>query len=1384
MFQRFRVALVASCLAVGAAGAPARAEAPAASSDRAQRAVEENRAGTLLSQQQDFAGALERYRKAIELDPTVDLFLANAGAASWWLGQRDEAVAYYTRAVDVAAAARAYDRIAAYHQYIRMVRYVLPPDAEAKRQAASAVPPGREQALAEWQGLASQVMASFTQGRYADAVEPARAALELARARFGPDHPHTLLSASSLGDLHRFQGEHDEALALYQDAHRRAVAVYGAGHPDTLTYLFNVASVLQLMDRGEEARASFEDLVERSRATLGDAHPLTLTYGGGLAGCYVQLKLRELAAPLLDKTLKAATRVFGREHPDTLTVITNLAGLRQLQGRGADARALAEEALLAARKILGPGHPTTEAYRASLVEMCENQGLLAELLRIHEETLRYRRVVLSDDDLMIAAALTSVADAHLRRGEYAEAEGLYAEALRRSRELVGERGPDTIVCMSNLGLLYHQMGRYEEARELLEAAAATAVAELGPDNPGTFSAKNNLALLLGALGEYQRSRRLYEEVLAGRRRVFGEEDPETWRSMHNLALDLSRGGLQQEAQPLLEEVLRLRQEHLSPDHPLTLLSLNALGIVLVSRGLYSEAQPLFEEALRRREATLGDNHPDTLISLANLGSLLMSQDRRDRAKPVLEEVLRRRKAVLGERHPLVADALASLGVLASDEGDQGRAQALFEASAKLRRELFGPEHPDTLIAVNNLASLASMRGDTAKAIAMLDEAVAGAKAGMGPEHPTTLVFMANLALAYSGAGRRDESRALYEEVVAAEKRVLGPYHPEVLATQSLLASVYEISGMLAEADRTWDDQFEQTGRFLELVLWGADDQTRSSYLDGQRPASAAALSYFARRGTPEASRRMLEHALERKGMLLAIASGVHAATKASADPKLKGVATTLAARRSELAALAVAGPMKRTPEAHEARMRELGREIEELEARLGRFAEAAGRARRVVTPDQVSRALGEDGVLVDFLAFSWVAPAEESADWEVLVAVVLDPKAEPPVRVVLLGDLRPIAKDVRAYGQALGLADRSAPPSYLDQLARALYDRLWAPLVPHLRGGRATVYLVPDGALHLLPFAALKDPEGRYLVQTQDFVLLTSGRDLVQQPAAPSTEPALVLASPSYDHPDPPPAQGAAGQRAARTSGRSLRDVYFGPLPGTAREGQEIARLLGERNLPVIVRAALEATEQALMAQPRPRLLHLATHGFFLEGQPETRAPTSDVRGLMLRPKPTGAAAAVASPHAALQQQVTGNPLLRSGLALTGANLGVLGVEGAAQPGGSDGILTAMEVLALDLVGTQLVVLSACQTGLGEVRPGEGVYGLRRAFMEAGARAVLSTLWSVDDEGTRAFMERFYTHFLGGASAPEAVRRAQRELIESERWRHPNFWAPFVVVGR
>ncbi|MBI2264441.1 MAG: CHAT domain-containing protein [Armatimonadetes bacterium] len=368
-----------------------------------------------------------------------------------------------------------------------------------------------------------------------------------------------------------------------------------------------------------------------------------------------------------------------------------------------------------------------------------------------------------------------------------------------------------------------------------------------------------------------------------------------------------------------------------------------------------------------------------------------------------------------------------------------------------------------------------------------------------------------------------------------------------------------------------------------------------------------------------------------------------------------------------------------------------------------------------------------------------------------------------------------VARALRLFKS--GIVDEAAAEKHLAERGRRLYDLVVSPIKQAL-GERTTLFLSPDADLNLIPFGALQDETGRYLAENCRLHYLSCGRDLLRfEGQEENSGETVILANPDLDMPAPdrlarqkalPGTETRVLMQGASRS-RDLTVSRWPPLPGTRLEAESIKKTLrGEKTREYLGRSALEEVLKKLRS---PRRLHLATHGFFVEDQDKSSFLESGIR------------TARSFPTASRPIKIE-NPLLRSGLVLAGANR--LGKENLPE-GCEDGILTALEISGIPLRGTDLVVLSACETGLGRIHRGEGVFGLRRAFQLAGAKTVVMSLWSVPGKETQELMANFYERIEKGEGKAAALREASLAMMKARREKHgaahPFFWAPFICAG-
>ena len=591
--------------------------------------------------------------------------------------------------------------------------------------------------------------------------------------------------------------------------------------------------------------------------------------------------------------------------------------------------------------------------------------------------------------------------------------------------------------------------------------------------------------------------------------------------------------------------------------------------------------------------------------------------------------------------------------------------------------------------------------------------------------------------------------------LSEDEKALGPEHPDTATSLNNLALLYYAAGVYAKAEplmeRAQRISENNTARFL---LTGSETRKRA-YIEQRVGDTNVNVSFSLILSDPRAKALGLTGVLQYKGRILDAMSDSVARLRQSVALPDRALFEQLSEVAQQFSIMTFRGPGNLPPDLYRQRLEALAQQQEQLESELSKRSAAFRQAVTPITLEGVQQALPADAVLVEWFRYhSLDAKAKGSARWGAARYVAYVLKHSGDAVAIDIGPAQPIEVLIGELRGAL-----SELKTTYKEVAKELSEAIIAPLLPHLAQNERLL-LSPDGALNLVPFGALVNEHGEYLAQRFEITYLTSGRDLLRMAVtAPARSGAVVMADPAYGQ-----SQGTAAvidqniKQLARSKDLDRSGLVFSPLAGTAAEAKALQALLKLDGQHVITGA--KATEASLKQLHGPRLMHVATHGFFLTDR--------EVKALALKPAGFGSEAR--------PQPLGENPLLRSGLALAGANARHSGEN-------DDGILTAAEAAQLDLGGTQLVVLSACDTGVGQVQTGEGVYGLRRALVLAGAQTQVPSLWKVDDAATQELMVDYYGRLLKGEGRSGALRAAQKAMMATPERQHPYYWAAFVPIG-
>ena len=955
--------------------------------------------------------------------------------------------------------------------------------------------------------------------------------------------------------------------------------------------------------------------------------------------------------------------------------------------------------------------------------------------------LEKAKIQFGESDTSVALVLDQMGAYHYHRADYDEAEFLWKRALAIREEAFGSEHPLVAKTIHNLASLYDDQGKYAESEPLHLRALAIREKVLGPDHLDVAASLINLGNLYYDKGKYTEAIRLHKRALAIFEKSLGPDHPNVACSLHNLADLYFEQAKYAEAEPLYRRALAISEKGFGPEHPYVGMSLNNLANLYYEQGKYSEAELLHKRALAIFEDALGSDHPYVGYCLNGLGDLYHRQERYAEAETLFRQALTVSERTLGPDHPETAYSLNKLADVYRDQGRYTEAEPLVQRSLEIFENAVGPDHPDVAMGLNNLANL------------------------------------------YRDQGKYPKAEPFYNQALERLERALGTEHPKVALCLESFSYYYRIQGGGKKS-------FDMAKCAFEI--------RKSNFRDGASVMSekdALTYSQFMRNSASNLLSAYFKLGLEQEGFDFAtvdvifsskgqVSDGIFARHRTKVyekNPSLEALSDSLRYARFKLANLYVQGPGEQDPEGYKEELQEVSKEKERLEAELARQSADFRRELELweINAGKVAGALPPRSTLVEYLKYDRLTTGRETEPHYLLV--VVDNRVN--ISISDIGSSNEIDSLVALYRSHFQeVSKRGGSPFFKDladykEITAKLYERIWKPVENKL-GDANLVFIAPDGALNLVSFAGLTAGEDKYLIETYPIHYLSSGRDLIRlKQVVESGEGLFALGDPNFDAPPLDRLYSMSARisteesdtsinalRNTRSGCEELNEITVLPLPGTRKEIERISDAWKkESKEPCYVFFGTDASEENFKRNaPGNKVIHLATHGYYAQSQCSRELPQKKFR---------------------MSEAFVGeNPLLLSGLFLAGANLHG---EGADSLGVEDGILTAEEVTCLDLEGTRWVVLSACESGLGEVKSGEGVYGLRRAFQMAGARTVISALWPVSDKTTAEMMSYLYGFKENNlALAMQSLARNKlAELRKRNQPDHPYLWAPFIALG-
>lgn len=1092
------------------------------------------------------------------------------------------------------------------------------------------------------------------------------------------------------------------------------------------------------------------------------------------------------ALGVANRAVDAARSEHGRFSRPLATAFSNRAILYEATHQSAQATLDYKASLSILARLGRENDPDIALVSDSLAGLYRNAGSFAAAEALLRTSLRIRTARFGDKSLEVATALAHLGLLFAEKGEYRNAEGVQRQALE-IREAAGKDAErDLSVSLNDLASTLEQEGQYDEAAQKAERALKIRQSAVPPDLMDIAVSEDNLAVVYADEGRYSEAEVLHLSSLDHRKQVLAENDPDLAYPLNNLALLYSEEGRYTDAERLYLQALNLRTRALGARNPLVAATLDNLATLYVTQDRFAEAEPLYQRAEDIDELVYGKDGTPITDTLNNLAEMYEAEGQYAAAEDLLRRVLKIRTLRLGAANISTAGSLTNLAVLYEEQSRYKEAEPMARRAVSIYERILPANHPLTLKALNNLAIVYQDENRLEDAERLFLRDLAGTETANGPNHPDVGVTLNNIALLYKTETRYSEAITTYQRSLHIAESTQSLNGTAVGTTLTNLAMTYYAAGRPADALNYFERAIANRRAQFRNQFAHMNERERLNFLNetsGLMPVFVSFASQYQGQ-FPQLPDEVYDLLLWIKGLVVGSMTSERASLVKQRDPAAVALFDQLTSTKRALAALA--NLSRANYEGLDAARSKLAQQADDIEKQLvARSTQFASTKRAADSSwQEVRQALGSGEAAVEYVAFGFYDGRKWTRSTKYAALVVTNGSVHPGMIVLPDASVDPrtsVLDDYKSWVISAGaLTDQSR--------GRTFASLFWDPILPNL-GGATRVYIAPDGVLDVVAFGVLPAASGRLLMEDFDLRLLVSTQDLLRQVQAPIDNTAALFGDPMFSlarerAPVPtdgetrgapkPVADGAAATVPSITSHRSVmfRDASsrcrdslgrgaLCPLPQTESEVSDLAESLKAHSWRVAGPFTRErAAKETVLAVEHPRLLHIATHGFWSEAA-ETSTQSH-------RP-------------VTLAQDV----MLRSGLYLAGADEAL---RASTNRSANAGVLTAYEVATMDLTGTELVVLSACDTGLGSIRNGEGVFGLRRGLQEAGAAGVMMAMWAVPERETKEIMAAFYGKWLNGEDKHEALREAELaergEVIRRWGFDRKDLWAAFVVVGK
>ena len=1062
-----------------------------------------------------------------------------------------------------------------------------------------------------------------------------------------------------------------------------------------------------------------------------------------------------------EKALLQAKVEFGDSTQNYAVSLNNLAYLYEETGNYSKAENLYLKALDINKKVFGEEHPEYALTLNNLAALYQAIGNYTKAEPFYLQALEIRKEFLGENHPYYTSTLCNLATLYQATGNFSKAEPLYLQSLAIRKKNLGEKHPEYAISLNNLALFYSNVGNFSKAEPLYLQALEIYEKNFGQEHPGNSSILNNLALLYMEIANFSKAEPLLLKALQIDKKIFGQEHPNYATSLNNLAgLYMDLGNFSK-AEPLYLQSLAIRKKKLGEEHPDYGTSLNNLAGLYKAEGDFSKAEPLYLQSLAIRKINLGEEHPEYALSLNNLALFYSNIGHFSKAEPLYLKALEICKKVLGEEHTEYATIANNLASLYEKTQNFSKAEPFYLKALEINKKVLGEESPNYGTSLNNLGLFYYHTGNYSEAESLLLKALEFDKKTLGEENAGYSTSLNNLASIYQAIGNFPKAESFYLESIEIQKKLLRTEHADYAVLLTNLGVLYFETNNYVKAEQMFllakDIYIVNIEKNIDFLSQEEMEKYLTTVSNNFEIYKSFSLKYYRQKHIISIEALTID--LFAKSILLTSTMQLRQSILSRGDTATVRIFNDWMNERKALA------NQYSKPPAEQKGIEELEKHAEEIEKQLTRISADFRKQKKEskITWKQIQEQTPSNSATIEFTSFNFYNKGW--TDSTVYVALLLKKNVEYP-EIIYQFEEKELHNLLSPY-KGEETVELNQLYSVSDDSSSDLYHLIWQPLEPYLKRVD-TIHFSPSGMLHLIDLQAITTPDGKRLGEKYNLVQMSTTRNVVNTSGEPDKSSITLFGGIDYDF--KPSTKDSITketdfQKPDLSTANRGGNEYWYPLEETKKEIEQIQQQFAANKNQTTLITGAQATEEAFksLSGKSPKILHISTHGFFF---PDVEKKKEDKRMMSIEEDKS-------------VFKISEYPLLRSGLIMARGNYAWQ--NGSNPYEKEDGILTAYEIANMDLSNTDLVVLSACETGLGEIKGSEGVFGLQRAFKMAGVDYLMMSLWKVPDKETKEFMQLFYSNWLGGMKIRDAFRYTQLTMNKTYP-NEPYKWAAFVLV--